>query len=109
MRQAGAGFAGGPGDRRPVTASRGRQSGRALRTGFVLDVAGGNELEKSIPDICRGGVLEVRPLPAPATTRPESSCTGIELMSSTLATTVGLYPSSRRASMRSARSVNERD
>lgn len=40
MRQAGAGFAGGPGARRPVTASRGRQSGRALRTGFVLDVAG---------------------------------------------------------------------
>ena len=40
MRDAGAGFTAGPGARRPVTASRGRQSGRALRMGFVLDVAG---------------------------------------------------------------------
>ena len=40
MRDAGAGFAAGPGARRPVTPPRGRQSGRALRMGFVLDVAG---------------------------------------------------------------------
>ena len=40
MRDAGAGFTAGPGARRPLTASRGRQSGRGLRMGFVLDVAG---------------------------------------------------------------------
>jgi hypothetical protein len=40
MRDAGAGFTAGPGAGSPVTASRGRQSGRALRMGFVLDVAG---------------------------------------------------------------------
>src|ERR1700733_5680464 len=40
MRDAGAGFTAGPGARRPVPPSRGRQSGRALRMGFVLDVAG---------------------------------------------------------------------
>jgi hypothetical protein len=41
MRDTGAGFAAGPGGRRAVGAtSRWRQSGRALRMGFVLDVAG---------------------------------------------------------------------
>jgi hypothetical protein len=41
VRDAGAGFAVGPGGRRTVGAtSRGPQSGRALRIGFVLDVAG---------------------------------------------------------------------
>jgi hypothetical protein len=39
MRDAGAGFSAGPRGWRSVSASRG-QSGRALRTGFVLDVAG---------------------------------------------------------------------
>jgi hypothetical protein len=39
LRGAGAGFTPGPGGRRTIGASRGRQSGRTLRTGFVLDVA----------------------------------------------------------------------
>lgn len=41
MRDAGAGFTAGPGGRRAAGAtSQGRQSGRALRLAFVLDVAG---------------------------------------------------------------------